>query len=104
MLYVGEVAIHINESKDGSVGGFMSNEDWRQLDPEVLTKIIPVTDGFITWVDWHAAVKELPLLESVFWIWENGITLSHDGIPDRDWNRFLARLRQARAVAPGENE
>jgi len=58
-----------------------------------------VTDGRVTWVDWYAAIKQISLLESVFWSWEKGITLSREGIPYRDWCRFHSRLRPARAMA-----
>ncbi len=70
---------------------------WPELDPDMLERIVPDTEGFIAFDDLRAASQTLaPELEEAFSIWGRGITVSDAGIPLRDWRAFLQALRANR--------
>lgn len=68
---------------------------WPRLDPYLLERIVPETEGFIALDDLRAASQTVaPGLEEAFCIWGQGVTVSEAGIPLRDWRAFLQALRR----------
>ncbi|WP_266180806.1 hypothetical protein [Dyella humicola] len=74
--------------------------EWLALDPDVLERLIPVRHGHVRIEDIEAASRTTaPNLEQAWAVCAYGITCSGDGIPLRDWRRFLGTLRWMREQA-----
>lgn len=81
-----------------------TNEDfkaeWLALDPDALERLIPVRHGHVLIDDIEALSRTAaPNLDKAWAALAYGITCSDDGIPLRDWRRFLSALRGMREQA-----
>ena len=75
--------------------------DWLVLDPDVLLRAVPLTDGFVDPKDIVAlSTTSIPLLEDAFfgWLGAHG-RIEGKGIFPNDWEDFLNDLRAARAAS-----